>query len=93
MRLLLDSRVVDVTMASNPIGAACILLETLIVQELYPCVVCCRHPREQKTLQPNKRLGGMSGRYECRLISSLAEARISTPNNDSILRGCCGMSV
>jgi len=51
--LLLDSRVVDVTMSYNPICASCILLETLIFQEPYTCVVCFRRPREQKTLKPN----------------------------------------
>ena len=53
-RLVLDARVVNIPRASDPLCAACILLATRIFQEPSPCVVCCRRPREQKTLKPNK---------------------------------------
>ena len=52
--LLVDARVVHVSMGSKPRCACCILLDTLLFQETSPCVGCCRRRRVQKTLQPNK---------------------------------------
>jgi hypothetical protein len=91
--LLLDSRVVDVTMASNPICAACILLETLIFQELYPCAVCCRHPREQKTLKPNKSLLHNASRRTRRAMHASCESPWHSLAKHCILDTCFLLTV